>query len=107
MDCELVITVINRRSDEPLHLTTIDVGESYLEGFNVVGTEPSHKSSIAIPIDYNRSYTFDADIAAGATNVFTSSCARLAKAGSRATWTRAKACGSSLSWRARRWSSRG
>ena len=69
-DCELVVSVVNRRPGT-LHLTTIDVGESYLEGFNVLSTEPSYKASTTIPIDNSRSYTFEADIPAGATNVFT------------------------------------
>ena len=69
-ECDLTVAVVNRRA-EPLTVTTIDVGESYLEGFTVVGTDPAYKSSVGIPIDNSRSYTFDADIAAGATNVFT------------------------------------
>jgi len=67
---ELVVEVVNERAGNTLNVSSIDIGEEYLEGFMVVSTEPPHRSSTHVPIDNSRSYDFDRVVPSGATNVF-------------------------------------
>ena len=67
----LDVEVTNQREDEPFGLTDIDIDEGYLESFSVVRTVPEHKSSMHVPIDNSRSFTFDQPVPAGETAVFT------------------------------------
>ncbi len=47
-------------------LVDIDVGEEYLEGIVIEGTEPPFSEAMHIPIDNTMSYSFDLPIAPGA-----------------------------------------
>jgi hypothetical protein len=67
----LDVEVTNRRDTEPFGLTDVDLDEGYLESFTVVRTVPEHKSSMHVPIDNSRSFTFDRPVAPGETAVFT------------------------------------
>jgi len=67
----LQVTVSNQRKDQPFALTDIDIAEEYLEAFTVVATTPNHVSSMHVPIDNTRSFTFDRPVAPGETATFT------------------------------------
>jgi len=67
---DLTVVVVNESDQDPLTVDTIDIGESYLEGFAVTSTEPSYSSSMTVPIDNSRSFEFGSTVGPGATNVF-------------------------------------
>jgi hypothetical protein len=67
---KLVINVINDRPGEAMEIASIDIGEEYLKGFNVLGCEPAYVGSTSVPIDDSRSYEFKHKIPPGATNQF-------------------------------------
>ncbi len=66
----LRVSVKNERATEPLSLTDIDVADEYLEGFTVGAIEPQPKSSMHVPIDNSRSFTFNAEVPPGETRDF-------------------------------------
>lgn len=68
---ELKVEVANRRPKEAMALSDIDLGESYLAGFEIIGVEPTPKSSRHVPIDESRSYTFAVSIPPGTSRTFT------------------------------------
>lgn len=68
---ELVVNVRNERERQPLALSDIDIGEEYLVGFAVISTEPTPESSMHIPLDNSRSFTFGVSIPAGEAKAFT------------------------------------
>ncbi len=67
---ELVINVVNDRKGQPLKVSDIDIGEEYLKGFSIVGSEPAFVSSSKNGILENRTFTFNHSIPPGATNAF-------------------------------------
>ncbi|HYC71146.1 MAG TPA: hypothetical protein VEB66_08075 [Opitutaceae bacterium] len=67
-DLEVVVT--NRRAKGAMALSDIDVGESYLAGFKLASVEPTPKSSMHVPIDESRSFTFSVGIPAGESRTF-------------------------------------
>ena len=68
---ELNVTVTNERPRKVLALSDIDIAEHYLAGFTVSSIEPRPKSSMHVPIDNSRSFTFGIQVPAGASRVFT------------------------------------
>jgi hypothetical protein len=64
---DLTVVVRNWRVGDSFELSDIDVAEEYLEGFLILGTEPEAKSSMHVPIDNTRSYSFDTPIPPGQT----------------------------------------
>lgn len=67
----LKVTVTNQRPQETLALSDVDLGEAYLRGFTVGTIEPPPKTTMHVPIDDSRSFTFDTPIAAGGSRTFT------------------------------------
>ncbi len=67
----LDVAVTNQRKGKAFDLSDIDLDEGYLEAFTVVRTVPEHTSSMHVPIDNSRSFTFDRPVAPGETAVFT------------------------------------
>lgn len=67
----LKVFVVNERKTDSLKITSIDLGESYLDHFTVRETQPRAISSQHVPIDDSQSFGFNAVIAPGNTNVFT------------------------------------
>jgi hypothetical protein len=61
---EIRATVQNTAS-KPQRLVSLDVGDRYLKGIAVVGTEPAFKSASHVPIDDTMSYTFDLPLPPG------------------------------------------
>lgn len=58
----LTVVVKNEREQDPFDLTDIDIAEEYLEGFFILGTDPAAKSSMHVPIDNSRSFSFNTPI---------------------------------------------
>ncbi len=56
---ELEIVVTNERPQKVIELSDLDVAESYLSGFTLLGTEPRAKSSQHVPISDSRSFHFE------------------------------------------------
>lgn len=54
----LTVTVTNERPRKVMALSDIDIAEDYLAGFTVSSIEPKPKSSMHVPIDNSRSFTF-------------------------------------------------
>jgi hypothetical protein len=67
----LTVTVTNQRPRKVLALSDIDIAEAYLAGFTIAGVEPKQKSSMHVPIDNSRSFTFDVKIPPHASKTFT------------------------------------
>lgn len=59
------VVVENRRSGETFELTDIDIAEEYLAGFVILGTDPPADSSMHVPFDNSRSFSFNRPLAAG------------------------------------------
>jgi hypothetical protein len=68
---ELTVTVTNERPRKMLALSDIDIAEDYLAGFTVSTIEPRPKSSMHVPIDNSRSFTFGVQIPPRASRTFT------------------------------------
>ena len=68
---ELSVTVTNERPRKILALSDVDIAEDYLAGFTVSTIEPKPKSSMHVPFDNSRSFTFDVRIPPGAAKTFT------------------------------------
>lgn len=68
---KLEIVVTNERPRKVLALSDIDIGEAYLEGFTVSSTDPQPQSSMHVPFDNSRSFTFGVQIPAGTAKTFT------------------------------------
>jgi len=62
---ELTVVVKNTRVGEPLAVADIDIAHAYLDGFSIVAVDPPPKSTMDIPLDNSRSFTFGLDIPAG------------------------------------------
>lgn len=56
---ELNVVVTNERPRAALGLTDVDIAERYLAGFTVARIDPKPKSSMHVPLDNSRSFTFD------------------------------------------------
>lgn len=69
---EFTVTVIvrNERPKTVFRLTDVDVAEKYLQGFLVLGTDPKYTSSMHVPFDDSRSYTFNRPVKPGDTARF-------------------------------------
>ena len=68
---DLTVEVRNERQTKVLELSDVDIGEEYLAGFTVVSIDPEFKSTMHVPIDNSRSYTFGVTIPAGEARTFT------------------------------------
>jgi hypothetical protein len=68
---DLEVLVKNERAGKVLQLSDVDLDEVYLAGFTVSSVKPTPKSNMHVPIDNSRSYTFDVQVPAGATQSFT------------------------------------
>jgi hypothetical protein len=69
-DFTITVVVQNQRKEDDLHMTDVDVAEEYIQGFLILDTDPKPKSSMHVPVDNKRSYTFDQVIKAGETARF-------------------------------------
>lgn len=67
----LRVSVKNERATNTLAMSDIDVADEYLEGFTIGAIEPQPKSSMHVPIDNSRSFTFDVEVPPGETRDFT------------------------------------
>lgn len=67
----LKVFVVNERKTGSLKITSIDLGESYLDHFTVRETQPRAISSHHVPVDDSQGFGFKAVIAPGNTNEFT------------------------------------
>jgi hypothetical protein len=67
---ELEVRITNLRQGKPFGLTDIDLDEGYLSAFTVLSTTPNYVSTMHVPLDNTRSFTFDRPVAAGETAVF-------------------------------------
>lgn len=66
---DLQVSVTNSRSRKPLKVSDVDIAEEYLAAFILTSTTPGHKSSMHVPVDNSRSFTFDVSLPArGSTN---------------------------------------
>jgi hypothetical protein len=68
---ELSVTVTNEPPRRAVVLSDVDVAEDCLAGFTVSTIEPRPKSSMHVPIDNSRSFTFDVQIPPGSSRPFT------------------------------------
>jgi len=68
---ELTVAVTNERPRKVLALSDIDIAEDYLAGFTVSAITPRAKSSMHVPFDNSRSFTFGVQIPPGASKIFT------------------------------------
>jgi hypothetical protein len=68
---QLSVSVTNERPRKVMALSDIDIAEEYLAGFTVSTIEPQPKSSMHVPFDNSRSFTFGVKIPPGTTKVFT------------------------------------
>jgi BatD DUF11 like domain len=66
----LKVNIKNEREKSTLKVSDIDIGKDYLDGFVVVSTEPTPKSSMTVPLDDSLSYTFNTAIPAQSTKAF-------------------------------------
>jgi len=66
----LEVVIMNERENDPLSLSDIDISNAFLAGFTVISTQPTPKSSMHVPIDNSRSYTFNISIPAGESKTF-------------------------------------
>lgn len=60
----IAVVVRNLREKDTFKVSSIDLGESYLDNFLILGSEPASKSDEHIPVDNTRSFTFDESIPA-------------------------------------------
>ena len=68
---DLAVELTNERPNKAFRLSDIDISYDYLDGFVVVSTEPSPKSSEDnAPFDNSRTFTFDQSIPPGETVSF-------------------------------------
>jgi hypothetical protein len=67
---QLVVNVINDRPAEFIEVASIDIGEEYLGGFTVLGSEPAYLASTKVPIDESRSFEFKRKLPPNSTNQF-------------------------------------
>jgi hypothetical protein len=67
---DLTVTVTNERPRKVLALSDVDIAEGYLAGFTVSRIEPRPRSSMHVPIDNSRSFTFEVKIPPGASSSF-------------------------------------
>jgi hypothetical protein len=69
---EFTVTVVvhNERTKRDFGLTDVDVAEDYLQGFLILGTDPKPKTSVHVPIDNKRSYSFNQPVKPGGTARF-------------------------------------
>jgi hypothetical protein len=67
---DLTITATNERTSGVWELSDIDISDEYLEGFTVGTIVPKPKSSMHDNIGDSQSFTFDAKIAPGESQVF-------------------------------------
>ncbi|MFA4945512.1 MAG: hypothetical protein WC789_12525 [Lentisphaeria bacterium] len=67
----LKISIVNERPRKVLALSDIDIAEDYLAGFTVSTIDPPPKSSMHVPIDNSRSFTFGIQIPPGEARSFT------------------------------------
>jgi hypothetical protein len=67
----LSVTVTNERPRKVLALSDVDIAEDYLAGFTVSTIDPRPKSSVHVPFDNSRSFTFGVQIPPGASRTFT------------------------------------
>ena len=68
---DLNVTVTNERPRKVLALSDIDIAEGYLAGFTVSTIEPKPKSSMHVPLDNSRSFTFGVRIPPATSRTFT------------------------------------
>lgn len=68
---QLSVSVTNERPRKVMALSDIDLAEEYLAGFTVSTIEPQPKSSMHVPFDNTRSFTFGVPIPPGTSRVFT------------------------------------
>jgi hypothetical protein len=68
---QLSVSVTNERPRKAMALSDIDIAEEYLAGFTVSTIEPQPKSSMHVPFDNSRSFTFGVKIPPGTARVFT------------------------------------
>jgi hypothetical protein len=61
----LSIVIENQRSDRDFVLADLDLADAYLEGFEVIGTDPPATGPLHVPIDDTLSWSFDRAIAPG------------------------------------------
>ena len=61
----LTVVVHNERQDQPFGLTDIDIADDYFNRFILLETSPRARSSMHIPIDESRSFSFDEAIPPG------------------------------------------
>jgi hypothetical protein len=59
----LTVVVRNLREEEPFHLSEIDIAESYLDHFLILGTKPRAKSEMHVPLDNTRSFSYEVPVA--------------------------------------------
>jgi hypothetical protein len=67
---DLEVIVKNDRPDKKLMVSDVDLADEYLAGFTVSSVTPKVKSSMHVPIDNSRSYTFDVTIPPGGSHTF-------------------------------------
>ena len=66
---EMTMTVVveNHRSGKAFTVTDIDLDDTFLAGFDVLGQEPPSVQSLHVPIVNRKSFRFDSSVPAGGT----------------------------------------